>query len=154
MNFFEKSLEQITKADIEWLIQSEVREGTDIEYKRSLPTSDGNDDRWITHGDRIGDAAKNDIVRELIGFASTVGGSLLLGMDETKEKPSRAKAIVPVPNAGSLADKLKMACRDLVEPAIPNLEVTSVPIAQGGEGIVILRVPNRSPNWASSTPAD
>jgi hypothetical protein len=60
MNVLYKRLAELTVADIQGLVANKVQEGADLEFKGALSTKDGRDDRWITHGDAVGEAAKWD----------------------------------------------------------------------------------------------
>jgi predicted HTH domain antitoxin len=144
MDLFAKPIEQFVATDILRVIELELKEGTDLEFKGALATKDGSDDRWITTGDRIGDEAKRDLTKELVGFANASGGTLILGIEESEDKPPRARRVRPLPKVIELADRLKMACRDLAEPRIPHLSVVGVPTDSDGSGVVILRVEGRS----------
>jgi predicted HTH transcriptional regulator len=84
-------------------------------------------------------------VKELVGFANANGGTIVLGMDETNERPPRAKEILPIPRVAQLADRLKMACRDGVEVRLPHLSVVGIPTGEDGEGVIVLRVNGQSP---------
>ena len=53
-----KPADQIDADDIQALIDSQVPESDQIEYKEGLSTKGNSDDRWVTHGDRIGKKAK------------------------------------------------------------------------------------------------
>ena len=46
-----------------------------IEFKEHLSTKGDSDDRWITHGDRIGDKARNELLEEAVAFANAYGGA-------------------------------------------------------------------------------
>lgn len=102
MTFFGKRVTQLTPEDIYWLVKARVQEGSDIEFKRALAARDGADDRWVVQGDSIGDHAKRDLIKEIVGFANSRGGTLLLGIKEGKEKPSRAEAITLIPRVAEL----------------------------------------------------
>ena len=56
-----KPSDQISISDIESLIDSQVPESEQIEFKESLPAKKGNTDPWI-EGKNIGDRAKNEIL--------------------------------------------------------------------------------------------
>ena len=70
MNILQKR--DLTPQDIQWLIDNQVQEGSDLEFKEALST------RWCaaSMGDQhaVGDEAKSDIVKELVGFANAQGG--------------------------------------------------------------------------------
>jgi Schlafen, AlbA_2 len=140
MDLFIKPIELVVEADIQRIIELELKEGADLEFKSALATKDGSADRWITSGDKVGGEAKKDLTKELVGFANASGGTLILGIEESSDKPSRAKCIKPLPKVVDLADRLKMACRDLAEPRLPHLSIVGVPINTDGSGVVVFRV--------------
>ena len=88
---FGKRPSEITADDIERVVAEQVQEGSQVELKVTLPARKG-DDPWTTGEGRIGDYARNELVAEVIAFANAYGGWLLLGVEETKEKPARASA--------------------------------------------------------------
>ena len=53
-----KPADQIGVNNLQELIDSEVPESDQIEFKERLSTKGDSDDRWITHGDRLGDRAR------------------------------------------------------------------------------------------------
>ena len=132
-----KTLDQIGFGDLQELIAAEVPESQEIEFKQSLPTSDGKPDRWLTGGRKLGEKAKNEIVTEAVAFANAYGGVLLLGIAESEAKPSVAAGISPIPRCAELAERLKLVFRDCVEPQIPRVEIVAVPTEEDGDGGVI-----------------
>ena len=134
-----KPLDQIGPGDIKELIDSEVPEGEQIEFKEALSTRDGSPDRWVTHGDGIGERARNEILEEAVAFANAYGGALLLGVGESEAKPPVAARISPVPRCTDLAERLKLVFRDCVEPQIPRVEIFAVPTEEDGGGAIIIR---------------
>jgi predicted HTH transcriptional regulator len=44
----------------------------------------------------------NSLAREIVAFANTFGGALVLGINETKDKPSRADSSNPIPRIHEL----------------------------------------------------
>jgi len=137
---FRKRLNELTEADLEKLISEEVPESAQVEYKATLPANKGQDP-WIETQERIGDKARNEIIEEVIAFANAHGGTLLIGISETREKPARAESINPIPKCADLAERLRLQCRDCIEPQIPLLETHGVPVDDSGAGVVIVRVP-------------
>ena len=132
-------MDQIGPDAIQELIDSEVPEGQQIELKESLRTkSDGTPDRWLTHGDGIGDRARDQILEEAVAFANAYGGALVLGIAESETSPSVAASISPIPRCAGLAERLKLVFRDCVDPEIPRIDIYAVPI-QGDDGVVIIR---------------
>ena len=134
-----KPADQISIRDIQALIDSQVPEGEQIEFKESLPAKKGNTDPWIEDRNTIGDRAKNEILEEVVAFANAYGGVCLLGIKESSTKPPVAAAISPIPRCAELAESLKLVFRDRVEPQLPQIEI--IPIKTDGEsGIIICRV--------------
>ena len=134
-----KPADQIGVADIQELIDSQVPEGQEIEFKETLPTDGSSPDRWVTHSDRIGRRAKHKILEESVAFANAYGGALVLGIAESDTKPPVAARITPVPRCADLAERLRLVFRDGVDPQIPSLEIFAVP-TDGVSGVAIIRV--------------
>ena len=139
-----KPLEQIDKSDIETLISAKVLEGEQIEFKKTLSASGKNrTDPWIGGEDQIGESAKNKILKEVVAFANAHGGALLLGIDESNNKPPVAAAFNLIPRCTELAERFKLVFRDRIEPNLLRLEIRAIPI-ENEAGVVIFRV-GRSP---------
>lgn len=133
-----KPADQISIGDIESLIDSQVPESEQIEFKESLPAKKGNTDPWM-EGKNIGDRAKNEILEEVVAFANAYGGVCLLGIKESSTKPPVAAEISPIPRCAELAERLKLVFRDCVEPQLPQIEI--IPIKTDDEsGVIIVRV--------------
>lgn len=137
-----KPLIDVTAGDFVAMVAQEWPEDDQLEFKRALPTADGvENDRWITHGDRVGEAAQRGLFKEVVAFANSFGGDVILGIAESKDNPRRAAACTPVPKCLDLAERLAMAARSLIEPQIPRLEVRAIPADDAGNGFVVFRVP-------------
>ena len=139
-----KPLEQIDKSDIETLISAKVLEGEQIEFKKTLSASGKNrTNPWMSGEDQIGESAKNKILKEVVAFANAHGGALLLGIDESNNKPPVAAAFNLIPRCTELAERFKLVFRDRIEPNLLRLEIRAIPI-ENEAGVVIFRV-GRSP---------
>lgn len=133
-----KPADQISDEDIRELIASKVPEGEQIEFKRTLPEERRSTDDWMSGGDQIGKRAKTKLLEEVVAFANAFGGTLLLGIEESKEKPPVADSISPIPRCQELAERLKLVFRDCVEPQLPRVEIFAI-ITEDDEGVVIIR---------------
>ena len=133
-----KPMDQISVADLRALIDSQVPEGDQIEFKETLPTRTGSRDRWITQGGRIGDKARDSILEEAVAFANAYGGALLLGIRQSDSRPPVAAELSPIPRCADLAERLKLMFRDCVEPQIPVTEIFAIP-THGDCGVVVVR---------------
>jgi hypothetical protein len=103
VSILRKTLEAVTLSDLDDLIRVAARETGELEFKGALPfvPTKGQPaaaDRWIEKGDRIGDYARDQILAEIVAFANADGGTLVLGMHETKEEPRRAERLEPLPS--------------------------------------------------------
>lgn len=139
---FSKRLDELDATDIRRVVNEQRQEGPELEFKKSLPArKNGGLDPWITNQDSVGDYARNQIIEEVIAFANTYGGILIIGIDETVEKPPRAAEICALPKCADLAERLRLQCRDCIEPEIPQLQVTGVRTNDDDSGVVVFHVP-------------
>lgn len=135
----EKPAGSISIHDIQQLIDTEVPEGQEIEYKVTLPAEEGSIDPWLRGKSGIGKVARNSILEEAVAFANSSGGAVLLGIEETGEEPPTASAIKPIQRCADLVSRLRMAFRDNVEPRIPRVEIVPISI-EDGKGVVVISV--------------
>lgn len=124
---------------IQALIESEVCEDEQIEFKEGLSTKGEHLDPWIEGQERIGERAKNSILLEAVAFANAFGGAVFLGIRESETKPAIAIGITPILQCEDFAERLKLLFRDRVEPQLPQVEVVGIP-TEGEGGVVVIRV--------------
>ncbi|SDO89264.1 Putative DNA-binding domain-containing protein [Filomicrobium insigne] len=141
MNFFDKPIEQLTAEDVSWLISAEIAESQSIEYKRELAGERNTPDSWELGSGKINRPAITAIVKELVAFANAQGGTVILGIAESEEKPPRASLVSPIRDVIELAERLKRTCRDNIEPSVFGLEVVGIPTENTGSGVVVLKIP-------------
>ena len=136
-----KPADRIDVADVQALIDSEVPEGEQIEFKGALPAEKGKTDPWMDGKGGIGNYARDSILEEAVAFANAYGGTLLLGIGESTSpaKSAIAANISPIPRCADLAERLKLVFRDCVEPQLPMLEIFSVATENDG-GVIVIRV--------------
>ena len=103
-----------------------------------MPARDGRTDAWLGGGN-VEQYARDKLFKEVVAFANTSGGHLVLGVAETKDAPPAAAALMPVPRCVELAERLGRAAQ-AIDPPIPLLLVPGVPV-QGDAGVVVFRVP-------------
>ena len=95
----------------------------------------------LTRGTKEGTpsaTAKRDLTKELIAFANTRGGTLVLGIEEDGEK--RATCIKPIRACRSLAERLSASIIASTDPPLASLEAVGVE-TEGDAGVVVFRVP-------------
>ena len=137
---FGKRPSDLTQEDIELLIKEQVQEGSQIELKVALPARKGQD-AWVSGEQKVGDYARNELLAEVIAFANAHGGWLFVGIKETDDHPKRAKDVAPLRNCAELADRLRLMCRDCIEPQVPVLEVAGIPFDEDSAGVVVFYIP-------------
>ncbi len=141
-DLFNKPLDQITKQDVEELIG--WPESLLVEFKEDLPAREGRRDGWVTGGN-VEQYAKDKLFKEVVAFANTAGGHLILGIVETDDLPAAAASVAPVPRCVDLGERLGRAAQS-IDPPIPLLQVRGIPTQVDGSGVVVFRVPE---SWAA-----
>ncbi len=145
-DFFSKPLDHLEANDIKNLI--DTPEGQLFEIKSELPAEEGKNDPWYQipapgkSRKSPGDYAKQNIFKEVVAFANSEGGWLVLGLTETSDHPKRVKGIKTLPDCHELADRLKRAAYEWVDPPLPSLQCLGIEIGKTtGEGVIVFRVP-------------
>jgi hypothetical protein len=119
MSFFTKPFSALTIEDLRWLVDMGVRESSDLEFKSFPPNHPEKGNPWVKPDGTITKECKEALLKELVAFANASGGTLVFGI---LDKDCCAAGITPVPKAEACAEKLKVACRDSIEPTIPQFE--------------------------------
>lgn len=122
---------EITEPDLQGLIDANVPEGLDIEYKR---------DPY----DRRDPRSARELLKDVTSFANASGGQLIIGMEEENGVASRL-APFPRADADALINRLESLIRDRVEPRITGVRTRAIQIGQDG-AMLIVRVPK---SWNS-----
>jgi hypothetical protein len=125
MNIFRDPLDSITSSDIEQVRIDEVSEGLQLDLKSDLPSRTGRPDDWHTGGN-FSEFARNQIAEEVVAFANTMGGVVLIGIEESTDHPHRATKTHPVPRVHELARRLRQAVHDIIDPPLPNHRLLAV----------------------------
>src|ERR1700730_22774 len=117
-------LDAISEADLQRLIQDQVAEKRDIDYKRD------------TYGNRDQDYA--EFLADVSSFANTAGGEVVIGMTEQAGVPTGLSPLQIDADAEIL--RLENCARSGLQPRIFGFEVRAVPITGGGH-VLVLRIP-------------
>jgi Putative DNA-binding domain len=116
-------LDKITEEDLDALISAGVPESPIIEYKReTYDYSDGD---------------KREFLADVSSFANTIGGDIVIGVDESNGLPTSIAPLAGDIDAG--IRRLGSISLAGLEPRITNLRIRSVPVAGGH--VIIVRVP-------------
>lgn len=133
MSTFRRALRDLTIDDISELVRDEAAEDSSLELKQAV--------EFDTSG-RVRDGSRNDIARELVAFANSEGGILVLGIRESDDEPHRAAEIVPLDDCHELAERLRRAVYEIIEPKLHSLQAKGISTKSGEtEGVVVFGVP-------------
>jgi hypothetical protein len=133
-----KPFDQITADDIHDLCTRRAYENQLLEFKRELPAERNRPDPWLTGGDFTA-YARDQLFREIVAFANAQGGTLVLGIEQTKDEPPRASGIRPLPRIYDLATRMEDAARACIDPVLPGVQIRGIETSGSGEGVVIFR---------------
>jgi hypothetical protein len=135
---FPHRLSEVTAEEIRHLIEIEAPEALDFELKKTLPCKKG-DDPWMTGG-KIGEDAREVLASEMCAFANTIGGTLIVGIDEDTETKRAKPPIIPLPKCKELAERLHQSLSARIEPKFPLFECEGVVTEPDGtSGVVVMR---------------
>lgn len=125
-----KPIDEITKDEIDALIENEVAEGRQIEYKLELP---GNSDK-----------DKREFLADVSSFANAAGGDLLYGVEEDEGVPKAAPGLAGI-NVDAEILRLNQIHLAGIDPRIPGVQIEPVDGFEDGP-VLVVRVPD---SWAS-----
>lgn len=128
MALADKPLNEITEADLQELIDNQVAEGKEIDYKLQL---------W---GNSNGD--KKEFLADVSSFANTVGGHLIIGMSEQEGVPKDIVALED--DMDKVKGRFESMIRTGIAPRIQGIDMKAVPVQTGH--VLIIRIPR---SWAA-----
>lgn len=135
---FPTRLSEVVASEVHSVIRDEAAETLDFELKRALPAKKGVDP-WMTNG-KLGDDAKDELASEIIAFANTLGGTLIVGIDEDTATKRAKPPLFPIPRCKEAAARLHQAISDRIEPKLPVFECEGVVTEKDGtSGVIIMR---------------
>lgn len=114
---YQKAIDKIDWNDVETFCQERIAEGTYLDYKQGFP---------------------NDLERIIAAMANTLGGLILIGVEEDKE----SKPVLPlkgVPFERGLSERvMNIILTNITPPVFPEIQVCPDPT--GKNAIVVIRV--------------
>ncbi|HET6477973.1 MAG TPA: ATP-binding protein, partial [Dehalococcoidales bacterium] len=128
-----KDIEEITKDDLQALIDNEVSERKAIEYKQALP---GNSDK-----------EKKEFLADVSSFANASGGDLIYGITEDK-KTGKPKSLdgLDAENIGQEITRLDNIIRTGIQPRLPSVAISPPIPLENSKLALIVRIPK---SWTS-----
>jgi len=116
-------LDKVTETDLNNLISTGVPESPTIDYKRD---NYGNSD-----------SDKREFLADVSSFANTIGGDIVIGIDEADGLPTTIKPLTV--DIDAEVRRLETIALSGIEPRLTNLRIRSIPVT-GGHAIIV-RVP-------------
>jgi len=124
MALFDKRLELITEDDLLSLIENQVREGYQIEFKQSVEFKDKQD--------------KLDFLAGVTSFANSVGGDLIIGVTAASGVPTAVEGWIGI-DVDREKQRIENLLRDQVEPRVA-FQIREIRL-QNGNTVLLIRVP-------------
>ena len=121
----EKSFDEINETDIKQLIENQISERKNIEYKLTLPENKYD--------------SKKEFLADASSFANTVGGHLLYGIKEENGIPIDMLGISNN-DLDSEILRLENLLRDGIQPRIQGISIRAV-ATESGKPVLVIRVP-------------
>jgi Putative DNA-binding domain len=142
------SLYSLSNEGIERIARGGVREDGVTEFKRGLDEgAEAGQIPWA-EGGRLSRTAKADLLKELVAFANAYGGTLYIGVTESRDEQRRSAGLSLVPRIFELETALCDAMRDTIEPRLPSFDSKAFEFDRGA-GVLAIRVPSSpiAPHW-------
>ena len=120
----EKPLDTISEDDLKQLIENQILEKKNLDYKLLLPSNS--------------DADKKEFLADVSSFANTTGGDIIYGMaqDNTTGLPIELKGI-DLENPDKETLRLETMIREGIEPRIPSVTTQPIKLANAKMAIII-----------------
>jgi hypothetical protein len=125
MHPFNKPLKDLTPSDIDSLIKNGVPESRTLDYKRDLYSNN--------------DAGKRDFLIDVSAFANTVGGYLIVGIEEQDGIPQVIPGI-EIPSYDNLVQMYENLLKTSVDPAIRMVDFRVFDL-QDSKKVLVIEVP-------------
>jgi predicted HTH transcriptional regulator len=131
----DKPFDAIQKSDVDFLIENQIIEHKQLDYKRDLP------------GGR--DSEKIEFLADVSSFANASGGHIIYGLGEKKDEAGKNTGIPEyVGLEGVNIDEHKLRLEQMIlsgtEPRIPGIQVKPI-TGFNNAPVIIMRIPK---SWA------
>lgn len=124
-----KNINSVVIEDFQAMIDDEVSESKQIEFKEILPGNTRDD--------------KKEFLADVSSFANSSGGLLIFGIRENQGIAVELRGLKN-PNIDSEILRLENLLRDNIKPRIPGIQMRSIPLPSG-DSILVIQIPR---SWA------
>ena len=113
-----------TIEDLQSLIDNEIEESTELEYKSSFAVENNT---W-----------KEELAKDVSAMANANGGTIIYGLKEKKVSGrSVASKLLPIPSTEMSKDRLSQLLSSNIRPVIDNIEITVIPNDENSSFFVV-----------------
>lgn len=124
---FEKSLDEITEEDLNYLISDQTQEGINLEYKEDFQLENNEH--------------KRKLLKTVSAFANTSGGLLIYGIKEDRDKGVPEKLVgLKINNSDQEIMRITNIIRNRSEPAISIEEPKIIELSDTTRKILVIKV--------------
>lgn len=119
-----------TEGELQGLIASGQEENIQLDFKRTIGTNDG---------------AKTELSKDVSAFANTIGGHIIIGVDEGVDPPHKASAITPLDPRAASKEWLEQVINSRIQPRL-SVKIHPVDLLSTAPGNVayVLEIPEGS----------
>ncbi len=127
-----KPLDQIVESDLQSLIDNQVSEKRDLDYKLTVGSND---------------EAKKEFLYDVSSFANAAGGHLILGVAEEDGVPTELRGLSDITSVDAEKGRLESIIRDGIRPRMRIRDNQLQPVTLGnGKTVIVIHIPQ---SWES-----
>lgn len=153
VDILQKPAAGLTVDDLEMLCQLGAEESVSLELKQDLQTP--KDARGWRIGQSLHRSEVRELAKEVVAFANTRGGRIIVGIEESPDHPKRAVRLAdPLPRLAELVERLRDSLAALIDRPIQGLNLVGLSAGDNGCGYLVIDVPNslRGPHGVGRPP--
>lgn len=126
MHLSTEQVRALSESTFRRFLESQIPEGTHIDYKRQLDDAKG--DEW-----------KRELLKDATGFANAEGGHIVYGVLEPREGIATNQQIIGISSHTDVAQRIERVLAACIDSRVSGLVVLPVLIA--GKGCVFVHIP-------------
>lgn len=120
----QKNTSDVTKVDLEFLIENEILESKTLDYKQEITLNTNND--------------KKEFLADVSFFANTSGGDIIFGIKEKDGLPCELLGLdVAKEDIDSKILQIEDLIRQGIEPRIPEIEIKFIEVGEQKHCLII-----------------
>lgn len=137
-NILSKPIATWTGTDLADLKSSGMAESQFLDFKQAPSARGGH---RTSEGDWNSEDSRRELAKDVVAMANADGGILVLGAEESADKPPRIVDFSPFAKCHDVAKSLQQSLADIVDPFLVGLQCRGISIADD-LGVVVVSVPS------------